>query len=125
MKRRLLYYAFLVLTGWISFSQCKKGESPYTVPIEPDTAPPPPSGLIGTWIEANTSLFGGSIYQLEFFADSSFRHRLYKYTDIYTTPQDSCNHTHTQYVKGAFWAKDGYLRLTGKYCDANYKKETP
>ncbi len=123
MKYKLLSVTlFLCLVALLV--QCKKGDEPYVVPdIETPDAPPPPS-LVGKWKEGYPNPIAGTTYTIEFLADSTFRLDFEKYTDIYTSG-DTCTNTHTDHIRGKYWSKDGYLRLSGKYCDFTFSADKP
>ena len=125
MKDKLLFATlFLCLT--VLFFQCKKGVEPYVVPdIEEPENPPPPS-LVGKWTEEynQSGLFGGTNYTIEFLADSTFRLSLHIWTDIVVVGEP-CPSDRTDHILGEYWAKDGYLRLSGKYCDSTFSTGKP
>ncbi len=125
MKYKLLSVTlFLCLV--VLFFQCKKGDEPYVVPdIETPDVPPPPS-LVGKWTEEynQSGLFGGTNYTIEFLADSTFRLSLHIWTDIVVSGEP-CLFDRIDHIRGKYWSKDGYLRLSGKYCDSMFSADKP
>ena len=124
MKHKLLSSALLLCLAALFF-HCKKSEGPYVVPDFEEPEKPPPPSLVGKWKEEYTPgyLFGGTNLSIEFLADGTFHMDFKMWSD--TPTGEPCPNTRTDHILGEYWSKDGYLRLSGKYCDPTFSTAKP
>ena len=83
--------------------------------------------LTGTWQEQEPEgmiQMAGSTHRFTFYEDRTFHLEQQRWTDAITAG-DPCGFSRTDHLKGRYKIKNGVLKLSGKYYDAQFENPKP